>query len=102
MKRKSKPEKIGAVLERFFKKAGLEKGIRQNQAIMIWEEIVGEKIAAKAIPDRIEHGRLYVKVENSVWKQELHFLKKDIIKKLNAAEEYAGMGCTSRTNHRAC
>lgn len=41
----------------------------------VWDEAVGEAIARKARPTRIQHGRLFVTVSNSVWMQELQFSK---------------------------
>ena len=48
-----------------------------------WEEIVGEALARHARPVRIRRGVLLVHVDDSVWMQELQFLKHDIRDRLN-------------------
>ena len=40
-----------------------------------WPDIVGEPIAAHTRPDQIRFKKLYVLVHNSVWLQQLTFLK---------------------------
>jgi hypothetical protein len=49
-----------------------------------WKQIVGKKIAENTLPDRISRNTLIVNVSNTVWMQELHFLKDIIREKLNA------------------
>ena len=67
----------------FLRKSGLEKGVKQNTALLLWDEVVGENIAENTNPEKVEHGTLLVTVENSSWRQELVFKKKEIIDKLN-------------------
>ena len=52
-----------------------------------WAGIVGMSIAAHTRPDRIKFRKLYVIVENSVWLQQLMFLKPTLLEKINAAME---------------
>ena len=68
----------------FLRKSGLETGVKQNTALLIWNEVVGKNIAENTSPEKVEHGTLTVKVENSSWRQELVFKKKEIIDKLNS------------------
>lgn len=77
------PEAIGTVLNRLFSNLGIAGGIKQQQAILAWNDVVGPVIAKVTEPVRIEHGRLYVEVENNTWRQELHFYKHQIVEKLN-------------------
>ena len=67
----------------FLKKNDLEKGVKQNNAIIIWEQIVGEKIAENTKADSVEYGVLMVKVETPTWRQELIFKKQEILGKIN-------------------
>ena len=67
----------------FLKSAGLEKGVKQNNAILIWGGVVGATIAEKTNPEKVEHGVLTIKTENASWRQELLFKKSEIIKKIN-------------------
>ncbi len=50
-----------------------------------WLDAVGPKIAAYTRPDALRRNVLFVKVANSVWMQQLHFLKQDILAKINRA-----------------
>ncbi|MEA1881795.1 MAG: DUF721 domain-containing protein [Candidatus Marinimicrobia bacterium] len=70
-------------IDMFLKKAGLEKGVKQNRAIFVWKEVVGRKIAENTTPEKVEHGILIVKAENPSWRQELVFKKQEIVNKLN-------------------
>jgi predicted nucleic acid-binding Zn ribbon protein len=67
----------------FLKKNDLERGVNQNKAIIIWEQIVGEKIAENTKADSVEYGVLMVKVETPTWRQELIFKKQEILGKIN-------------------
>ena len=49
----------------------------------VWAEVVGPLLASKAEPVRIEEGKLFVRVANSAWMQELQYLKDDIRSRLN-------------------
>lgn len=77
------PEAIGTVLNKLFSNLGIAEGIKQQQAILVWNDVVGPVIANVTEPVRIEHGRLYVEVENNTWRQELHYYKHQIVEKLN-------------------
>ena len=70
---------LNAALKTF----GLENAVAQNDALLIWEEAVGKKIAKNTEPDRVEHGIIIVKVSSPTWRQELFFQKEEIVKKLN-------------------
>ncbi|MBC8344817.1 MAG: DUF721 domain-containing protein [Candidatus Marinimicrobia bacterium] len=76
-------EKLKGAISAFLKNAGLEKGVKQNNAILIWENVVGKKIAENTNPEKVEHGVLTIKTENASWRQELLFKKGEIIIKLN-------------------
>jgi predicted nucleic acid-binding Zn ribbon protein len=50
-----------------------------------WDRIVGEHLACNAQPAAFKQRTLIVHVTSSVWLQELHFQKKDLIQRLNQA-----------------
>lgn len=43
-----------------------------------WPGLVGEKMAARTKPYRLEGRRLFVGVESHAWAQELHYRKEEI------------------------
>ncbi len=77
-------QELKTAIKIFLRKAGLETGVKQNTALLIWSEVVGKNIAENTSPEKIEHGTLTVKVENASWRQELVFKKKEIIDKFNS------------------
>jgi hypothetical protein len=57
--------------------------LREHAVWNVWAEVVGDLLAAKAEPARIEDGKLFVRVASSTWMQELQFLKEEIRSRLN-------------------
>lgn len=60
-------------------KAGVQKAVREHRLVTEWDRIVGERVAARAWPDGLSRGVLYVRVSNSAWMHELAFLKDAMI-----------------------
>lgn len=77
------PEPIDKVLGSFFSKFGIADGLKQQQAMIVWSEVVGPTISKVSEPVRIEHGQLYVEIENNTWRHELVYYKRQIINRLN-------------------
>ena len=82
---KPNSQPLGTVLTSLMEELGLAKKLKQYEAVRIWEEVLGERIARVATPTKIINGTLLVKVEKSTWRNELSLLKREIITKLNAA-----------------
>jgi predicted nucleic acid-binding Zn ribbon protein len=76
-------EKLNTSIQGFLESYGLKKGVKQNSAVLYWDDVVGEKISKNTTPLGAEHGTLTVSVSNPAWRQELVFKKKEIIKQLN-------------------
>ena len=51
----------------------------------VWEEALGEFISSQTNPAAFKGGLLIVNVDNPAMMQQLYFLKKEIIEKLNKA-----------------
>ena len=76
-------EKLDIAIKDFLVNTGLENGVNQQKAVIIWPKIVGTKIAENTTAELVDFNVLTIKVKNSTWRNEL-YLKKDIIlKKLN-------------------
>ena len=78
------PEPIGRVLSAVLKDLGLEKKLLEKQAAMLWDDVVGERLAHKSAVTGVERGKLFVHIETSVWKD--HFcrtMKEDVINEIN-------------------
>ncbi|MFC1557351.1 DUF721 domain-containing protein [candidate division KSB1 bacterium] len=82
-KRESQPKHVGTLISSVLAELGLTGTYKQHKALLLWPEAAGDIIANVTEPDRIEYGRLYVRVRNSSWRQEIHYYKSDILKRLN-------------------
>ncbi len=76
-------QSLKLVIDSMLRKFGIDNAIAQNNALNVWNEIVGETVAKNTEPDRVEHGVIIVKVSSPTWRQELYFQKTEIIKKIN-------------------
>ena len=76
-------QKLKAAINNLLKAAGLEAGVSQNKALLVWDDVVGAKVSENTTPEKVEAGTLYVKASNPTWRQELMFKKEEILKKLN-------------------
>jgi predicted nucleic acid-binding Zn ribbon protein len=74
--------RVGDLLPTVLKSIGLGQRLKEQEVLGIWAQVVGEEIAARTQPLRVERGVLYVRVDQSAWLQELHFMEKEILRKL--------------------
>ncbi len=74
---------LGTAAHRLIDALGLTERFREQQAVIRWPQVVGEKIARISEAMSIADGVLTVKVNSAAWRQELHYLKLSIIKSLN-------------------
>ena len=74
---------IGRAIEKLLRKVGLEKGVAQQNALFVWKEVVGKRVAENTTAEKIDHGVLMVRTTTPTWRQELQLQKTTIIKKLN-------------------
>ena len=86
-KQQAQLQPIGDVLFPLLKKRGLTSKIEENALLKLWPRAVGPQIASKTKPDSLRNGTLFVKTVSSVWVQQLHFVKDDILDKLNQLYE---------------
>ncbi len=76
-------ENLKNILYEIIKKKGLERLFLEHRAVKLWNKIVGKPIADKTDAVDCDDGVLKVFCPDPVWRNELVFLKKDIIKKIN-------------------
>lgn len=75
---------FGTILSSVAKQLGLETRLVELRIQQQWPALVGEPIASHTWPVQIRFHKLYLLVENSVWLQQLTFLKPALLAKLNA------------------
>jgi len=78
-----KLQRIDEILARALKKRQVPFRQEDRQLREVWAKAVGPQIASQSRPDYLRREILLVKVANSVWMQQLHFLKEEIIGKVN-------------------
>ncbi len=70
-------------MENFLIRSGLSRRIQEQKILDSWEKAVGEIVAERTQPMRVKNQVLQVKVSNSVWMQQLQFMKEMIIQRLH-------------------
>ncbi len=83
MARRRTEKHIRDSLLAFLKSIGLRDHFEENLAIAFWNTTVGKQIAEHTDPQKVTQGILFVKVDNDVWRNELTYMKNEIIQKLN-------------------
>jgi predicted nucleic acid-binding Zn ribbon protein len=83
MRQGAGPYKLGGMVSNLLKGLHLETKAKEQTCILAWDEVVGEHVAKVTQPDFVRDGVMFVVIKNSVWANELQFLKKDLISKLN-------------------
>jgi hypothetical protein len=81
-------EKVGVILLNTLKRSGFEKKIMEARLFLSYDSIVGEKIAAVSKPTFFRDRTLFIGVASPAWSQQLHFLKPEIIEKINSQFSY--------------
>ena len=76
-------ESLKITIDSMLRKYGIDNAVAQNKALTEWEKAVGKTVAKNAVPEKVEHGVVIVKVSSPTWRQELYLQKKDIIDKIN-------------------
>ncbi|MCD6116094.1 DUF721 domain-containing protein [bacterium] len=76
-------ENISSIFNRIFVSAGIEKPVRNYKTFVRWPDVVGDKIASVTEFLRFSNGKVFVKVKNDSWRNELVFYKQEIIDKIN-------------------
>ncbi|PIW68946.1 MAG: hypothetical protein COW08_09890 [Ignavibacteriales bacterium CG12_big_fil_rev_8_21_14_0_65_30_8] len=70
------------IFEKEPKLKGIRSTVKESMVISEFHSIFPEFKKA-VVPEKIEKKRLFLKVENSVWRNELKFKEIEIIKKIN-------------------
>lgn len=81
---KNEPKPLSKSLSILLKSLGIENKIKQNEIIVRWPEIVGEKLSKVTTADKVENGILFVRVTNSAWRNELIYMKTEIINRISS------------------
>ncbi|MBL8073083.1 MAG: DUF721 domain-containing protein [Nitrospira sp.] len=77
-------DSFGTILSGLSKRLGLESRLVELRLQHQWRNLVGEPMASHTWPAHIRFKKLYLIVRNSVWLQQLTFLKPALLTKLQA------------------
>ncbi len=80
-------DSLADILDRVAPRLGLQGKLWELRLQQRWPSILGDLIAAHTYPERIRFKKLTVLVENSVWSQQLTFLKRELLDKIARATE---------------
>lgn len=78
-------DSFGTILSGLAKRLGLESRLAELRLQHHWRDIIGEPTGSHTWPDQIRFKKLYLVVHNSVWLQQLTFLKPTLLAKIHAA-----------------
>ena len=76
-------EAVGGVLGRVLESLGLSREMTGWRAVEAWPDLVGPRVARHARAVAFRDGTLHVEVEGSAWMQELGYLKRDLVRRIN-------------------
>ena len=79
-----KLEPLGQVLQKALKRRHVPFDLEEKRILALWDKAVGPQIAAQTRPSNIKGKTLFVFVSTSVWMQQLHFLKENMIRQFNS------------------
>ena len=76
-------DSFSTILSGLAKRLGLQSHLFELRLQQQWGGIIGEPIASHTWPAQVRFKKLYLIVRNSVWLQQLMFLKPTLLAKLN-------------------
>jgi predicted nucleic acid-binding Zn ribbon protein len=76
-------ESIGAIIKEWLRAHNLKDKLQENSVPAYWVEIVGESVAKHATVERVDKGKMFVKVESAAWRAELAMRREEIRRKVN-------------------
>ena len=76
-------EQLKKAIQEAISESGIEREIQQENAVSVWNEVVGVVVSKVTDAVSVNKGVLVVKTKSATWRQELYMQKKDIIDKIN-------------------
>ncbi len=85
MTRTKRMTTLGDALGKLVQSLGMEERLEEQQAVDRWPQVVGDRIALHARAVLFDRGKLVVEVDSASWRQELFYMKQDILNRLDDA-----------------
>ena len=81
-RKRKEPIPLSQVLKNVLDKKKLSGEIKRYELFENWGELVGPKIAERTHPIKVQGNQLILGVDHPAWIQELHFLKAQLLEKI--------------------
>ena len=78
-----RPAAVADLLSAILRGTPAEKRLKEGRIWVVWESAVGSRIASHAVPAAFRDGTLTLSVDSAPWMQQLSFLKRELIAKVN-------------------
>tara|TARA_B100000579_G_C22327217_1_gene618829 strand:- start:281 stop:556 length:276 start_codon:yes stop_codon:yes gene_type:complete len=76
-------QRLKTAIKEAVKETGIEKALKQESAVFLWEEVVGKTVSTVTEAKKVENGILLIKTQSPTWRQELYMQKENILNKIN-------------------
>lgn len=80
----SEEKPLKQLVDKMLRSYGLSDKLDEMSLVKSWEELVGKMIANHTKEIYLNKGTLYVKLDSSTLRQELSYVKSDLVQRLNA------------------
>lgn len=81
--RRDREKPLKAVIEEFIDSYHLRDKLNETKIVQVWEKVVGNMVAKNTRNLYIRNRTLYVRVNSSALRNELHYARSRILKALN-------------------
>lgn len=88
MRKKSKPQDLGTIVFEYMKKNGYNDLVIDIKIKEKWNIIIGDRLSKVCQINSFNKGLLIVKVNNASMRNEIYYLKNDILKKIKSYPEF--------------
>jgi predicted nucleic acid-binding Zn ribbon protein len=78
-----RPAAVADLLSALLRGTPAEKRLKEGEIWLVWESAVGSRIASHAVPAAFRDGTLTLTVDSAPWMQQLNYLKRELIEKVN-------------------
>lgn len=78
-----RPAAVADLLGKLLRGTAAEQRLKEGRIWLVWESAVGSRIASHAQPAAFRDGILTLRVDSAPWMQQLTFLKRELIAKVN-------------------
>ena len=79
MRNRNASQNVSDVLAEVFKKGGLKRGVKRAEAVLLWPQVVGSKVARFTEAKTLQDGVLYVEVQDSETAMHLGFQRQKFV-----------------------